>query len=290
MAQRQVRRWARAKLTTAWFNNLGGKRPGDAVWRGLVRSRSATEDGAKVAEVMWDVSKAFDRVRHGDLVRRAASLGYPLDILRISLRSYRWGRRFVDGVVVSREVVAGQGIGPGSAFAVCELAALMEESLRVINRVTSGWEFRCEISLHVDDLDGIVTARDGRAVAEGAVLFGRTAQQEFEKIGLPFDHKKGQIMANDLGLARTIARVLGKSAGAVVESGVRLGVGYGLGRRCVGAVREKRWHKGRVRVGRIRVWPGRWGAKPASCSIPGWCRPSPMGPSALAAVWGSSRV
>ena len=62
-----------------------------------------------------------------DLVDRAGKLGYPMDILRMSLRSYRWSRRFVDGVVVSRPVVAGQGIGPGSAFVVYELAALMKK-------------------------------------------------------------------------------------------------------------------------------------------------------------------
>ncbi len=128
-------------------------------------------------------------------------------------------------MVVSREVWAGQGIGPGSAFAVYELAALMEGSLRQINKFASGWSFRCELPLHVDDLDGMVVADTLEEVADGAVLFGRMVMKEFGKIGMPFDHKRGQIMANDRKLAVVVAKLLGKAAGEVVNSGVRLGVG-----------------------------------------------------------------
>ena len=52
-------------------------------------------------------------------------------------------------------------------------------------------------------------------VGIGMVMFGRLSQEEFGSCGLPFDAKKGQVMANDPSLAKVIAKCLGKAAGEV---------------------------------------------------------------------------
>ena len=53
---------------------------------------------------MWDVSKAFDRVKHDKLEAAARDLGYPVTLLNISLCSYRWSRVLIVEQVCSRAI------------------------------------------------------------------------------------------------------------------------------------------------------------------------------------------
>ena len=53
------------------------------------------------AEVMVDVSKCFEHVPYRLHIDTAVQLGYPLALLRLSLRAYRWPRVITDGVAVA---------------------------------------------------------------------------------------------------------------------------------------------------------------------------------------------
>jgi hypothetical protein len=59
------------------FNNLSGRAIGDEVWRSAVLSTLAGEEGRAgfIIEALWDVSKAFDRVRHEVLARVCKQYG-----------------------------------------------------------------------------------------------------------------------------------------------------------------------------------------------------------------------
>jgi hypothetical protein len=79
------------------------------VWRYSVRADLARGRSDHVAEVMWDISKAFDHVKRKVLVKRALALGYPASILRLSMRSYGWSRKLVDGQLISEESMPRMG-------------------------------------------------------------------------------------------------------------------------------------------------------------------------------------
>ena len=100
-----------------------------------------------MSELMWDISKAFDRVPRQILIRRALDLGHPATVLRLSMASYAWRRRLVDGSLVSKSIFPQNGIGPGSAFATFELAALLVTDLREMENAHPC----ATLSLHVDD-------------------------------------------------------------------------------------------------------------------------------------------
>ena len=91
-AQRRVRSWAKKALPDAELNNSQGRSPGDMVWRYATRADLAQANNQEVAEMLWDVSKAFERVNRSKLVALAQQLGYPMGVLRLSLLSYSWPR------------------------------------------------------------------------------------------------------------------------------------------------------------------------------------------------------
>ena len=106
-----------------------------------------TDEGRFGAEVQWDLSKAFDRVNWGNLVKRAVEWGYPLEALRLSMVSYSWQRRLVMDGVIGGKVHPRRGVAAGSPFAPYELALV---TLPTIVRLRKS-ELPIVISVHVDD-------------------------------------------------------------------------------------------------------------------------------------------
>ena len=75
---------------------------------------------------MVDVSKCSEHVPDRLLIDKAAQLGHPLALLRLSLRAYRWPRVITDGVAVAAPAFTrARGVIAGSAFALAELRALV---------------------------------------------------------------------------------------------------------------------------------------------------------------------
>ena len=74
------------------------------VWRNLIRGDIAVDNNQHVVELLWDVSKAFERVQRQKLINLATDLGYPTNQLRLSLHSYTWKRSLVDGTFISEPI------------------------------------------------------------------------------------------------------------------------------------------------------------------------------------------
>ena len=72
-----VRKWAKLNASDPCINNGAGRAPGDMVWRNLVRGDIAVDNNKHVVELLWDVSKAFERVQRQKLIELATDLGYP---------------------------------------------------------------------------------------------------------------------------------------------------------------------------------------------------------------------
>ena len=76
-------------------NMLAGRQTLDGAWRAQVRAKTAGVNGQHSVEILWDVRKAYENIKHADLVSQGREQGYPEWILRISLSSYRWSRRLL---------------------------------------------------------------------------------------------------------------------------------------------------------------------------------------------------
>ena len=56
-------------MADSFHNNLAGRRVGDGVWRAIMRSMCRERE--HTAEILMDVSMAFDRVSHHKLAMAA---------------------------------------------------------------------------------------------------------------------------------------------------------------------------------------------------------------------------
>ena len=172
-----------------------------------MRGSLAQHRGEVVVEMLWDISKAFDRVRRSDLLKKAVDLGFPLSILRLSILSYTWPRRLVYGSLVSREITPTRGIGPGSAFATYELATLVVESLRLLQTKHP----QVSLGLHVDDLLPQSITQSPSDAINVTYDFALTAIDEFEtKLDLPFDQDKAQLLCTNKGVTKALSSLLGE--------------------------------------------------------------------------------
>ena len=120
-----------------------------ASWQAAFVAESAALSSEDHVQALLDLVKAFETVPHAILVRAAASRGYPILVLRLSIAAYRLSRSIgVDGVY-SRLVVASRGITAGSGFATSELRALLSDTMEELHR---RWARTITVKLFVDDL------------------------------------------------------------------------------------------------------------------------------------------
>jgi hypothetical protein len=126
---------------------LSGHHIGDEVWRSIVKASLANDKRHKVIECLWDVSKAFDRAFHPKLVELADKQNYPVKILRLGILSSCFGKRIVVDSLVGQALKPTRGIGPGSAFAVHELAIIMYPAVVAVR----AWP-NVVLNIHVDDV------------------------------------------------------------------------------------------------------------------------------------------
>jgi len=239
-----VKTWFRAQgLAVSQMNNLSGQHVGDEVSRCVVRSGLANCNGQKVIECLWDVSKAFDRVLHPKLVELAAVQNYHLKILRLSILSYTFERRIVVDSIVGEPLIPVRGIGPGSAFAVHELAVVMHPAVVAVRAWPS-----VILNIHVDDVSLNSTADSIFEARTPLLQAGACVVDIVEKAaGLTFSSEKAQLISNDDELARSTAVLMGIRHGSVESSVRRIGYDYSLKDRGV-HLRPSRGFVARQRV------------------------------------------
>ena len=150
-------------MPTPAFGTDRGCAAADSVWRGVVRACEARSRGQHAAEALADITKCFEHVPYARLIGRATQLGFPLRILRLSIRSYRWERRITDGVAFAPAAFARlRAVIAGSSFAVAELRALVHaEVVAVCESVP-----RAVVTDYVDDVSIGATAGPRRATAK----------------------------------------------------------------------------------------------------------------------------
>ena len=92
--------WMRKILPSNWYGTEA-RAPERAVWVHSTATAFAKARGRKSSAVLFDVTKAFDHLRWGHLIRAARKRGFPMDLLAL-LHSIHTTNRLVvvDGVVV----------------------------------------------------------------------------------------------------------------------------------------------------------------------------------------------
>ena len=84
----------------------GGKSAVDAVWVQSVRDEAVQEKGLVSASALLDLIKAFECVRLDVVWEAGRRLGFPLAILRLSLRAYCKARRLIYRGIVGESILS----------------------------------------------------------------------------------------------------------------------------------------------------------------------------------------
>jgi hypothetical protein len=252
--------WAVVHLSHPMWNNFSGRRPGDVVWRELVRASHEGTLGRTAAAIQVDVSKMFDRICHALLVMAAKWSAFPLWLLRAALASYMWMR-----VLVLPEGVAGEpiwprgGVVPGSAFAVFEVAMFLLASLLGFYRTWAedeALQARFLLSIQVDDFNITVMA-DRRATVRDILVNAAFDLAEIleDKLGLPIGRDKTLVSASDPVLGKQLAHDLADLGARCEGAPRRLGLRFAL---APGGSRDRKLQRARLgkfakKMGRLTV-------------------------------------
>ena len=221
-----VRRWEAKEAAGSSYNNSPNRRIGDVVYRQAVRNAIAAAEGRHVVEVCWDFKKAFEHVQRPLLWQKAQAQGYPMALLRMSLRSYGWDRRILtEHNVVSGTIKARRGIAAGSAFAIYELKAYCREFTMITHGLPGA-----TLSLHVDDTIIRVEGPTREEVLEVLERVASRAQKELQVIQMPLAMDKEAVIASDDKLRVEALRCLGSKVSSTATRGhvVKLGVDYNI--------------------------------------------------------------
>jgi hypothetical protein len=143
-----VRQWARTLRHPA-INMAEHRQVLDGTYRLVVRQLLKQEANPKtsLADLLWDLRKAFENISRGKLWGFGNQYKYPVDLLRISISSYRWPRHLLMGNLISRPIGPGRGIGAGSAFATYELTLYLWSTILLHTTLHP----TVTLSIHVDD-------------------------------------------------------------------------------------------------------------------------------------------
>jgi hypothetical protein len=220
----------------------------DGTYRLVVRQLLQLEAKPKssAVDLLWDLRKAFENVSREKLWAFGKQFGYPIDLLRMSISSYRWSRYLLMGNIISRPIGPGRGIGAGSAFATYELTLYLWSTILLHTQHYP----TVTLSIHVDDFSQSATGHDDVETAGRLVDSAKFIHGQLTELGMPLADDKAQLVASSAVLAKLVQIELGSIAGNHLDSVRRLGMDYSIclkGRSKL-RVRKARFQKLKVRV------------------------------------------
>jgi hypothetical protein len=222
--------WAKS-LCTAVFAMSPGRRVTDGLYRDLCRALLSQVQAKVVLEAHFDVAKFFDHIRRFPLVQVAATMGYPMQLLRISLSTYAGARRIVmDEGVTSEPLWGTEGVMAGSPHAVYETVAYLALSVRAFQQ-----QFPSPVhslSVFVDDLALRIVQPGNVECMESFAHAGAWLISEFlDKLGLPIEQEKTFLLGSNDEVVRLATKSMGALAGAHGVEVRKLGATYSLQHR-----------------------------------------------------------
>ena len=228
---KHVQQWAKEHLNHHAVNPASGRQVLDATWRLMARQQASTKTNGKCAgDLLWDHRKAFECANRAMLWATAKRHQYPLDILRMSLSSYAWGRHLVMGELTTKQILPKRGIAAGSAFATVELSLYLWD-LIVEHAVQHP---SITLSIHVDDFSQSTPAQGTEEVADKLVASALTLHAKLNELGMPLADDKCQLITTHPLIAKGTIQGLGSLAGELSDTVKRLGVDYSLNNQNAG--------------------------------------------------------
>eukprot|EP00973_Karenia_brevis_P055240 7681296-Karenia_brevis.AAC.1 len=129
---RHWRQWERDEDPQQFFGAGEGRSCTDIVWRMGVRAEGVDLANEEALTAMYDLAKCYEHLCHARLWTEGCATKFPLTLLRITLRSYRWGRRITLGKLLAAPAYALRGIVAGCTSATSELKAFMMRKLSAV--------------------------------------------------------------------------------------------------------------------------------------------------------------
>jgi hypothetical protein len=247
--KKYVSRWANANRPSEI--NLQPRRwITDPIWRGAIRNEIArSANRQQVAEVQWDLKKAFDNVSRTRLIQAAKMTGYPMPILRASIISYTWRRHLLVGPLAHKGLYADRGIAAGSAFAANELTALMLPSVAAHRTLHP----RVTLSIHVDDI--AMTARGkSQEVVDNLTNAAEHMYNELEvNLAMPIDiEDKGYVLSSCPKTMNKLRKKLGFKSGNTADVVKKLGIDFTLNYTVKQPTADKRIISAKSRMAKLK--------------------------------------
>jgi ribonuclease HI len=220
----------------------------DGTYRLVVRQLLKLEANPKTSlvDLLWDLRKAFGNVSRSKLWAFGKQFNYPVDLLRVSISSYRWPRHLLMGNLISRPIGPGRGIGAGSAFATYELTLYLWSLVLAHTSLHPS----VTLSIHVDDLSQSASGNNDAETASRLVASAKFVHAQLVDLGMPLADDKAQLVCTSGELAKFVHQGLGAIAGAHLDSVRRLGMDYSVSSRGRGkmTVRKNRFQKLKARM------------------------------------------
>jgi hypothetical protein len=184
-----------------------------------------------VLEAHFDVAKFFDHIRRFPLLQVAATMGYPMVLLRISVSTYAGARRIVMDEGVTSDVLWGtEGVMAGSPHAVYETVAYLALSIRTFQQLFPSPVH--SLSVFVDDLALQIVQDDNATCLASFAEAGAWLLSEFQdSLGLPIEREKTFVLGTNDHIVRQASSAMGSMAGSHGKEVRKLGATYSLQHR-----------------------------------------------------------
>ena len=226
-----------------------------ASWKQAARAEwAASSDAIAYLCALLDLVKAFDRVPHDWLVEHAREFGYPMRLLKLSIRAYLLARVIVVEGICSSLVYALRGITAGSVFATVELRVLLIKCMdRVVCRFPS-----IDLSVYVDDtgLEALGPPRHAVSTLVGAT---QCLADSFQEMRISLSPTKNIVCGSSIALCKEVISQLptikfkvadrAKSLGAAITAGKVRNTSILKARLAAFKVRREQFRKIRRLVG-----------------------------------------
>ena len=193
----------------------------------------------KHAQALVDLVKAFEMIRHQDLIDAANSREYPMKLLRLSLAAYRLKRAVGINGLFAEAVRATRGITAGAGHATAELRVLL---IDMVAAIQARWPPSSGVALllYVDDFT-IMASGDEKEVTEKIDrIAAYTAYILEDVLKLEISTKKSVVAASTPTLATSIARVNARRKLRPVKHAKLLGTATTAGARRCTAIQKGR--------------------------------------------------
>lgn len=176
--------------------------------------------------MLEDLRKCYEYVRHMKLIKEGIKTQYPLHILRLAVKSYKWKRHVTHSGLLHHGVFPTRGIIAGFASATTDLKVYMYTTL-------TGIMYRhpeVDLEVYIDD----ATIEAHQDTVEGLVHVLGEAANDFKEtmcneLGLEVSVPKTAVVSSSKIAAKKVERFIGMR-GAAKYQARNLGIDYAAGK------------------------------------------------------------